>query len=142
LVAVQRLQVVGVSPAFSRRATTIICSFTSVATTEYLLVAVTLLVVISEFIPETHATLGYALLFPEGKGPPIGIGQRDAAAVWQDGQAVCGWGEHPCSGLSSPRAEKHCQRRREVAGAMREHFERYLAAVPHAEPVETDRLPE
>jgi hypothetical protein len=32
--------------------------------------------------------------------------------------------------------------RREVAGAKREDFERYLAAVPHAEPIETDRLPE
>jgi hypothetical protein len=32
--------------------------------------------------------------------------------------------------------------RREVAGARRAEFERYLAAVPHAEPIETDRLPE
>jgi hypothetical protein len=32
--------------------------------------------------------------------------------------------------------------RREVASAKREDFERYLAAVPHAEPDETDRLPE
>jgi hypothetical protein len=32
--------------------------------------------------------------------------------------------------------------RREVAGAKREDFERYLAAVPHAEPNETDRMPE
>ena len=32
--------------------------------------------------------------------------------------------------------------RREVAGAKREDFDRYLAAVPHAEPIETDRIPE
>lgn len=32
--------------------------------------------------------------------------------------------------------------RGEVAGAHREDFEHYLAAVPHAEPIETDRLPE
>jgi hypothetical protein len=32
--------------------------------------------------------------------------------------------------------------KRECAGARREDFERYLAAVPHAEPIETDRLPE
>jgi hypothetical protein len=32
--------------------------------------------------------------------------------------------------------------RREVAGAKREDFDRYLAAIPHAEPTETDRLPE
>jgi hypothetical protein len=32
--------------------------------------------------------------------------------------------------------------RKEVAAAKREDFERYLAAVPHAEPIKTDRLPE
>jgi hypothetical protein len=32
--------------------------------------------------------------------------------------------------------------RREVAGARRADFEHYLAAVPHAEPIETDRLPD
>jgi|SRR5208282_802358 len=32
--------------------------------------------------------------------------------------------------------------RREAAGARREDFERFLAAVPDREPIETDRLPE
>lgn len=32
--------------------------------------------------------------------------------------------------------------RRQAAGARREDFERYLAAVPERQPVETDRLPE
>jgi hypothetical protein len=32
--------------------------------------------------------------------------------------------------------------KREVAGAKREDLDRYLAAVPHAQPIETDRLPE
>jgi hypothetical protein len=32
--------------------------------------------------------------------------------------------------------------RREVAGARREDFERFLAAVPDREPIETDRAPE
>jgi len=32
--------------------------------------------------------------------------------------------------------------REQAAGANREDFQRYLAAVPHAEPIETDRLPE
>jgi len=31
---------------------------------------------------------------------------------------------------------------REVAGAKREAFDRYLAAVPDADPIDTDRLPE
>jgi hypothetical protein len=32
--------------------------------------------------------------------------------------------------------------KRELAGAKREDFDHYLAAVPHAEPMATDRLPE
>jgi hypothetical protein len=32
--------------------------------------------------------------------------------------------------------------RREAANGKREDFARFLAAVPHREPVETDRLPE
>jgi len=32
--------------------------------------------------------------------------------------------------------------RREAAQACREDFEQFLAAVPHREPVETDRMPE
>lgn len=32
--------------------------------------------------------------------------------------------------------------RREAAEARREDFEQFLAAVPHREPIETDRLPE
>ena len=32
--------------------------------------------------------------------------------------------------------------RREAAGGKREDFERFLAAVPHRKPEETDRLPE
>jgi hypothetical protein len=32
--------------------------------------------------------------------------------------------------------------RREAAQARREDFEQFLAAVPHREPIETDRMPE
>ena len=50
--------------------------------------------------------------------------------------------------LASAAAEKVAARRtvdylhREVACARREDFERFLAAVPDREPIETDRMPE